>query len=96
MDILKHAQALGRLGGSVKSERKAIAVRANGKLGGKSGGLGGRPREYPKCPKYRAHVFSPRTGKCYGCDFTRPLTLLERYQQEKGVFPAETGKSPRT
>lgn len=31
----KHAQALGRLGGKVKSEKKAIAARLNGKLGGR-------------------------------------------------------------
>jgi hypothetical protein len=30
-----HAQALGRLGGSVKSERKAEAARLNGKKGGR-------------------------------------------------------------
>jgi len=35
------AAALGRLGGSVKSERKAIAARENGKLGG-------RPRKEKK------------------------------------------------
>ena len=31
----KHAQALGRLGGKVKSEAKTKAVRKNGKLGGR-------------------------------------------------------------
>lgn len=36
-----HAVALGRLGGSVKSEAKARAVRENGKLGG-------RPRKEKK------------------------------------------------
>lgn len=30
----KHAQALGRIGGKVKSEAKARAARKNGKLGG--------------------------------------------------------------
>lgn len=35
----KAAQALGKLGGSVKSEAKAAAVRANG-------GNGGRPRKF--------------------------------------------------
>ena len=31
----KHAQALGKLGGSVKSEAKTKAVRENGKKGGR-------------------------------------------------------------
>ena len=31
----KHAQILGRLGGSKKSARKTIAVRLNGKKGGR-------------------------------------------------------------
>ena len=31
----KHAQALGKLGGSVKSEVKTKAVRENGKKGGR-------------------------------------------------------------
>lgn len=31
----KHAQALGKLGGKVKSEAKAAASRKNGKLGGR-------------------------------------------------------------
>lgn len=30
-----HAQALGKLGGKVKSEKKTAAVRENGKLGGR-------------------------------------------------------------
>lgn len=33
--IKKHYQELGRKGGSVKSEKKAIASRENGKLGGR-------------------------------------------------------------
>lgn len=37
----EHAVALGALGGKVKSERKARAVRQNGKKGG-------RPRKTPK------------------------------------------------
>ena len=37
-------------------------------------GLGGAPRKYPKCKRYRAHVFSPKTGKCYGCKFVKPTT----------------------
>jgi hypothetical protein len=35
MDIKKAAQELGRKGGSVKSEKKAAAVRENGKKGGR-------------------------------------------------------------
>lgn len=71
MDI--HAQALGRLGGRRRSERKAVAARVNGKLGGALGGaLGGRPRKYPPCELYGSHTFSPYTGKC-PCGFHRPV-----------------------
>jgi hypothetical protein len=31
---------------------------------------GGRPRKYPKCPRYGSHRFSPRTGRC-PCGFSR-------------------------
>jgi hypothetical protein len=33
---------------------------------------GGRPRKYPKCPRYGSHRFSPRTGRC-PCGFARPV-----------------------
>src|SRR6266436_3268138 len=32
---------------------------------------GGRPRTYPKCPRYGSHRFSPRTGRC-PCGYKRP------------------------
>src|ERR1700757_3371819 len=32
---------------------------------------GGRPRKYPKCPRYGSHRFSPTTGRC-PCGFYRP------------------------
>ena len=32
---------------------------------------GGRPRKYPKCPRYGSHRFSPTTGRC-PCGFHRP------------------------
>ena len=35
------------------------------------GRKGGRPRQYPACPKYRSHVFNPRTGRC-ACGFVKP------------------------
>lgn len=44
-DISQAAAALGRKGGSVKSEAKASAVRANG-------ALGGRPVEYRQFNAY--------------------------------------------
>jgi len=58
MDALgKAAQAMGRVGGSAKSKAKAQAARRNGKSGG-------RPREFPPCPRYGAHRFSPKTRRC--------------------------------
>jgi len=39
------ASYLGRLGGAVKSVRKAQSARQNGKLGAKYGKLGGRPKK---------------------------------------------------
>lgn len=32
---------------------------------------GGRPRIYPKCPRYSAHRFSPVTDRC-PCGYYRP------------------------
>jgi hypothetical protein len=32
---------------------------------------GGGVRKYPQCRRYRAHIFSPRTGRC-PCGFVRP------------------------
>jgi hypothetical protein len=32
---------------------------------------GGRPRKYPQCPRYRAHLFNPKTGTCT-CGFQKP------------------------
>jgi len=32
---------------------------------------GGRPRKYPKCPRYGSHTFSPTTGRC-PCGYRRP------------------------
>jgi hypothetical protein len=45
MDISKAAAALGKKGGSVKSERKANAVRENGKKGGRPKGSRNNPRQ---------------------------------------------------
>jgi|HubBroStandDraft_4_1064222.scaffolds.fasta_scaffold415301_2 hypothetical protein len=50
--------------GSAKSKAKAAAARKNGELGG-------RPRKYPKCPRYATHSFSPVSGKC-PCGFKKP------------------------
>ncbi len=33
----------------------------------------GKPRQYPQCPRYRSHVFSPDTNRC-PCGFQRPGT----------------------
>lgn len=49
------ASLMGRKGGASKSPAKRRASRANGKLGG-------RPRQFPRCPRYGAHRFSPTTS----------------------------------
>lgn len=54
--------------GSIKSKRKTLAVRENGKLGG-------RPRTYPRCERYGAHRFS-KTGRC-PCGYTRTTVVAE-------------------
>jgi len=60
-----HAVALGRLGGSVTSEAKAAAARANG-------ALGGRPREDREVKMTPAEREAYRAAVlCVGCD--RPL-----------------------
>src|ERR1700693_775199 len=33
---------------------------------------GGRPRKYPKCPRYGSHRFSPKTRRC-PCGFFQPF-----------------------
>ena len=53
----KHAQQLGKLGGQVKSEAKAKAVRENGKLGG-------RPKKEQECP-LKGRMGQCSEGKCF-------------------------------
>jgi len=68
MDISGAAAILGRKGGRSRSKAKVEASRENGELGG-------RPRKYPACPKYKgnkSHRFNPNTNKCYGCGYKRP------------------------
>jgi hypothetical protein len=64
--LQRAASAMGKVGGSRKSKAKAAAVRENGKLGG-------RPRQFDPCPRYKnhAHRFSPTTGRC-ACGYRRP------------------------
>ena len=59
----KDARAMGKLGGARRTEAKAAASRENG-------AHGGRPRQFPRCPKYGAHRFSPKTGRC-PCGYQR-------------------------
>lgn len=33
----------------------------------------GKPRQFPQCPRYRSHVFSPATNRC-PCGFQHPGT----------------------
>lgn len=37
----------------------------------------GRPRVYPRCPRYKQHQYSPKTGRC-PCGFTRPTDPRKR------------------
>ena len=57
----------GRIGGKSKSKAKLKAVRANMKKAAEA------RRKYPPCPQYanRSHRFSRKTGKCYGCGYTK-------------------------
>jgi hypothetical protein len=65
-DVSEWLAKQGAIGGKSRSLAKKRASRENGKLGGS---LGGRPRTYPKCPRYSAHRFGP-AGKC-PCGFVR-------------------------
>lgn len=56
------SKAMARLG-SARSKLKTANARWNGKRGG-------RPAKYPKCERYGAHRFSPKTDKC-PCGFVR-------------------------
>jgi hypothetical protein len=57
MDTTKAAAALGKLGGSAKTDRKVAASRANGKLGGAK-------RRYPVCTAGTRHRFWRGVCKC--------------------------------
>ena len=61
--ITQAAAMLGRLGGLVKSKAKRKAAQANGELGG-------RPRKFPRCPRYGSHRFDPKTLRC-PCGYRR-------------------------
>jgi hypothetical protein len=61
--LLRAARMLAQRGGRTKSKAKAAAARNNGKLGG-------RPREFPKCPRYGSHRFNPKTKRC-PCGYRR-------------------------
>ncbi len=53
----------GAEGGKVRSSKQLAAALKGAR----------RQRKYKKrCTKYRSHVFSPKTGKCYGCSYRRP------------------------
>lgn len=71
----KAAALLGR----IKSRRKTLAVRENGKLGG-------RPRTYPRCERYGAHRFNKKTGRC-PCGYTRDLYELAKEICHKHGLP---------
>ncbi len=62
-EVSKAASMLGRLGGLVKSKAKKKASRLNGELGG-------RPRQFPRCPRYGSHRFDPKTLRC-PCGYRR-------------------------
>lgn len=54
---------VGALGGKRKSKAKTAAAKKNAQLAG-------RPRTFPKCPRYGSHRFS-KAGRC-PCGYTRP------------------------
>jgi ribosomal protein L37AE/L43A len=63
-DVSKAAAAMGRKGGSVRSEAKAAAARENGQLGG-------RPLKYcPKCADEGVEQLALVSGVCPGCGST--------------------------
>jgi hypothetical protein len=49
---------IGTKGGKSRSKAKVQAARNNGKV------AGGRPRTYPKCPRYSAHRFTQNRCPC--------------------------------
>jgi hypothetical protein len=66
---------------TTKAERSAVASKLGRKRWAgipksKRGSLmpvsSGRPRVFPRCPRYGAHRFSPKTGRC-PCGFVRGL-----------------------
>jgi hypothetical protein len=66
----KAAQALGKLGGKVKSKAKAKASRENGKLGG-------RPPSCPKCSTPGAKVWHA-TGQECTTEYLKRMGLSEK------------------
>lgn len=66
-EVRKYIQSITRKGGQAKTPAKVAASRRNGKMGG-------RPREFPKCKRYRSHHFVKRADgsvRC-PCGFKRP------------------------
>jgi hypothetical protein len=61
--VSQAASLLGKRGGLVTSKAKTKAARLNGELGG-------RPRKYPRCPRYGSHRFDPKTFRC-PCGYRR-------------------------
>lgn len=63
-EVRRYLQEITRKGGQSKSPSKVAASRKNGRNGG-------RPRLYPKCPRYGHHRFSNGKNWC-PCGFLRP------------------------
>jgi len=75
----KRARVVGRRGGLAKSKEKARSSRANGQLGG-------RPRQFPRCPRYGP------TGSIRGVSDPRADTVaridLIVILEARGIFKA--------
>ncbi len=86
--ISKAAAELGRKGGSVRSEAKAAAVRANGKLGG-------RPVRLHEVAGEAIHAEAQAAGRIEGRPAFRALTpSAARWLARHGFEHAEPGARP--
>lgn len=56
--------------GKSEAKREAAIRREAARKAGDLPPLPGRPRRFPKCPRYGSHRFSPK-GKC-PCGYARP------------------------
>jgi len=74
--LSKAAAELGRRGGQIGGLAKTPAKKA---ASAKNGELGGRPRQFRKCSRYKngSHRFAPNTQRC-PCGFRRETAELKK------------------